>query len=434
MAITGLSIQAQSAKDIKTKKPNTRILMDPDINIDGLKIKNAKKLDTINYHNLTGVYTADQKTFYYVRHVDNKVYWYAESKDLSTSEVAFGELRSNRFNMYVVSTAKDKEGDDYLRANNLWYYNDEGQLFTKGTSPIVLNKTQRQTDQMHFPIRKKSYRTWKPKGCNQVDGEWLGTDGSAYYVSASNGKLIWFGESGHPKGGNHSNFWSNVFVGDLSILDDGSWDAEGTFLDVPKGTFLGSGKLKVNIKNNRMTAYPGASFGTTTWYREDAAYLKMEITNLKALSDEDLDWFGLISVGDEQFGISEKVGTVEIGDGNPKWAIESLHNMDYAKGLDGYKVVKIAVINMQDEDGFLAGEGDDLIDLSPFPEATALELYMDFERRIYVGYEHNRSIKLKEVGRAIGNSFTLKGDTNANSPGDGMEVGQITIRITDILY
>lgn len=93
-----------------------------------------------------------------------------------------------------------------------------------------------------------------------LTGTWQADDGGTYYLRHNGATLTWYGEqqATNPR-------WANVFDGRIN-----GQRIRGGWLDVPKGSTLGSGELQLEIKENgnvlEATRKSG-DFGGSRWIR-----------------------------------------------------------------------------------------------------------------------------------------------------------------------
>jgi hypothetical protein len=97
-------------------------------------------------------------------------------------------------------------------------------------------------------------------------GGWVANDGGTYYLRQVGRSVYWTGLSGTPGTPTFGTAFTNVFVG--AWYDDRT--IRGRWVDVPRGSILGSGTLTLRyLSSCRIvkTGETGSGFGASTWSR-----------------------------------------------------------------------------------------------------------------------------------------------------------------------
>ncbi len=108
-----------------------------------------------------------------------------------------------------------------------------------------------------------------------LTGTWTCNDGGTYYITQVGHKLFWYGEKSqtHPE-------WANIFTGSIhENLVKGSW------VDVPKGTFMHHGSLTVRIEAGGRTLKllsQSGGFKGSTWTKGNGAAQTLSLTDIPA--------------------------------------------------------------------------------------------------------------------------------------------------------
>jgi hypothetical protein len=92
-----------------------------------------------------------------------------------------------------------------------------------------------------------------------LTGVWNCDDGGIYYIRQLGNKIWWYGESNPNSPG-----WSNVMYGTIN-----GNTINGNWADVPKGSTMNNGVMKLNIEsNNKLSAISKTGgFGGSAWTR-----------------------------------------------------------------------------------------------------------------------------------------------------------------------
>ena len=92
-----------------------------------------------------------------------------------------------------------------------------------------------------------------------LTGVWNCDDGGKYYIRQLGNTFWWYGEANPDSPG-----WSNVMYGNIN-----GNTINGNWADVPKGSTMNNGIMKLNIEsNNRLSAISKTGgFGGSVWTR-----------------------------------------------------------------------------------------------------------------------------------------------------------------------
>jgi hypothetical protein len=102
-----------------------------------------------------------------------------------------------------------------------------------------------------------------------LTGVWRSSDGGTYYVRHIGDVVWWIGLSG----GNDGRTYSNTFRGTITTIPMFGNAIEGEWVDVPRGTNMGAGKMGLDITGLGSTDSPlqlykisdSAGFGPDVW-------------------------------------------------------------------------------------------------------------------------------------------------------------------------
>jgi hypothetical protein len=98
-----------------------------------------------------------------------------------------------------------------------------------------------------------------------LTGVWKSNDGGTYYLRHIGDIVWWIGLSG----GNDGRTYSNIFRGTITTLPVYDNVIDGEWVDVPRGTNTGAGKMVLDI-SSRTAIYKisdSGGFGPDTWVK-----------------------------------------------------------------------------------------------------------------------------------------------------------------------
>lgn len=382
--------------------------------------------------NKSGIYSPDGgATLYYVRFIENKMYWYSESE--SQAHVYSAELIETTTNSYRGKWYDLPNRMSNQKGSAIFALDSEGNIRKSSGNAHheVLYKISRSDARIYYPPSNVIQNAWKVSSTTSLTGCWKATDGSNTYILQDGDDLIWFSEMTHKHETDpHQNFWSNVFIGTIYDRRPNTSNPRpkhtiaGTFIDVPKGTYSGSGELRVdfhNLSSPILEKWESPAYGTSKWYRQRQADLKMTLGQLVAISEDscdEMDWKGNLDLGMVGNWETKNVA-FETNRGIPNWgSLEKRLTLSFLY----HEKLHVATVRFYDEDDALCGGGNDIIDISPCSSETTLKVYMDYFGNLYTDCDE---------------SFARAGDILTRITGDGkpkksnLETGEITLTIKD---
>jgi len=392
---------------------------------------------------VTGLYSPDNGyTVYYVRQIENKIYWYSENRNMEQSHVFSGELSNGSTNAYTGKWYDLPNGNSKGKGRATFIVNtEEGTIRkTQGNAHHeLLRKITREQAQIYYPPSNVIQNQWKVESESSMTGFWKANDGSNTYVLQDGEDVVWFSEVTHPHETNpHQNFWSNVFIGKVieRIPHTSSvrplMSVVGTFVDVPKGTYLGDGNLTVDFRKVdafKMVKYESPNYGTKEWHRQRFGAIEMLIGQIVAISDDacdEMDWKVNMQVG--IIGdITSKNFEFETDRGLPGWdKVSNKVLLDFTQ-----ERIKIGTITFKDEDDTFCGGGHDVIDVSPLNNQNKLTIYTDYFGKLYF-FSKISDISTRESFANVNDILTrITGDGSPKAPDDNLEIGEITLTVKD---
>ncbi|MEB3343971.1 hypothetical protein U6A24_00785 [Aquimarina gracilis] len=182
--------------------------------------------------NLSGYYYANDGGHYYVRHINNKIYWFGEHPSGIWANVFTGTISGKTITGDFYDVPKGRiagSGSLTLRVGcfgsgftKVSGNNFGGSVWTKAILPTNLPRPR----SAGFGVRNDF---------NDITGKWIGNDGGHYYIRQIGNRVIWFGEhsftSGRPAWANIA--WGSRFYSQLWL----DW------IDVPKGNTNSAGGI-----------------------------------------------------------------------------------------------------------------------------------------------------------------------------------------------
>ncbi len=212
---------------------------------------------------LTGYYSCNDGGHYYVRQVENSLYWFGEDGNgnwANAFEATLESAYTAKGSFYDVAKGRYKgRGPLTITVNP---YLDGFKLESGRFGGTVWTRKSR------LPRNLPGYRRagFSAFGnINNLDGEWRCDDGGVYYTREVGGMLIWYGEGGLDSGGKAA--FANVAFGTRK-----GNSIRMVWFDVPKGDFRFKGKgeftLKVTSANKfKMERNLKGGFGGRNWER-----------------------------------------------------------------------------------------------------------------------------------------------------------------------
>ncbi|MCI4649731.1 hypothetical protein [Phaeodactylibacter sp.] len=210
----------------------------------------------------SGLYNGSSQGLYYVRFVENKVFWFGESGDGGWANVMKGVVdNEDPTGFYITADFYDlPKGEATDLGPLVLKISKDGNLITK-VSGSGINASYTRTSMPAVLPNAQPAGFSQTGNINDLDGIWNGNDGAKYYIREIDGKVAWFGEenfnSGQP---GFANVAVGVRQGNYVLLE---------WADVPKGSSTGHGKLILKIDSaDRMSKISGLGFGGTSFVRQ----------------------------------------------------------------------------------------------------------------------------------------------------------------------
>ncbi|WP_338357582.1 hypothetical protein [Yeosuana marina] len=229
-------------------------------------------LNSFAQHDLNGYWEDNYGMHYYVRQIDNTVYWFGEHNDGVWAGVFKGTLTNNtqrailgnqpitiRGNIYDLPKGKGQTqadlGLNVLSANEM----------RKNFGPFSPTVFRKKMKPRNLPgIRSAAYTS------DGITGLWKGNDGGIYYMRQIGNNVFWYGEK---ISGSVVNF-SNIAIGAIS-----GNAISIVWADVPKGRNVGNGSLSLKLLGNRITKTSGSGFGGSSWVKINQAEIDVSVFN-----------------------------------------------------------------------------------------------------------------------------------------------------------
>ena len=255
-------------------------------------------LNSFSQHDLNGYWEDNYGMHYYIRHIDNTIYWFGEHSDGVWAGVFKGTITNNtqrailgnqpiniRGNIYDLPKGKGQTQAD-LGLNVLSAI--EMRKTSGPFSPTVFRK---KLKPRNLPgIRSAAYTS------DGITGLWNGNDGGIYYMRQLGNNVIWYGEKINGSVVDFSNIAIGTRSGNTISL---------VWADVPKGRNVEHGSLNLQLMGNRISKTSGNGFGGSSWVKTN----KEEI---------DVSVFNTI-IGGFASRVSLHLNTYAAAGGSPRW-------------------------------------------------------------------------------------------------------------------
>ncbi len=209
-------------------------------------------------NDLTGIWKCDDKGTYYIRQIEDSIWWYAVNSN--SARVAKGSIKGNTLSLYYVDVPKPNKGEG----------KGSGKLTLNRISPNELKAIQKPSDFDGLSWTRIQKERVMGAGLGpalekyidieSLTGVWLSDTGETYYIRQLGDNTVWwYGESSeyNPES---SNVAKGTRTGNMLNLD---------WVDVPKGEGSGSGKINLEIRQDRLVAIlKTGGFSSSEWQRK----------------------------------------------------------------------------------------------------------------------------------------------------------------------
>ncbi|HMN91105.1 MAG TPA: membrane dipeptidase, partial [Saprospiraceae bacterium] len=250
-------------------------------------------------HDLTGFYRGDNGNCgqAYIRQIGNNMYWFGEHPNGSFGHVFSGTISGNTLTGNLWDVPK---GTLMNKGNCVYSISADGNTLTLTGGTIGCNVLSKTT----LPATLPASRPMQP-GSGALTGVWDCNDGAATYVREDGNDFIFFSEA--KNNGTRPGF-ANLYIGKRN-----GNTVIGNWVDVPKGTHLGSGAMTLRVESDTRFVRVGEAngYGGGVWTRGGIS------TGLRGFVDMHTHPMVRWGFGEELF-----YGDV---DGNPSSALGSCH-------------------------------------------------------------------------------------------------------------
>jgi microsomal dipeptidase-like Zn-dependent dipeptidase len=204
---------------------------------------------------LTGFYRGDNGNCgqAYIRQIGNNVYWFGEHPNGSFGHVFSGTISGNTLTGNLWDVPK---GTLMNKGNCVYSISADGNTLTLTGGTIGCNVLSKTT----LPATLPASRPMQP-GSGALTGVWDCNDGAATYVREDGNDFIFFSEA--KNNGTRPGF-ANLYIGKRN-----GNTITGNWIDVPKGTHLGSGAMTLRVESDTRFVRVGEAngYGGGVWTR-----------------------------------------------------------------------------------------------------------------------------------------------------------------------
>jgi hypothetical protein len=218
-----------------------------------------------------GVWLGDDGGTYYLRQINEVVWW------IGLSGGNDGRTYSNVFRGTMTTQLIDNEriivingeftdvprGDAHNRGKLLLHVPSDNTIL-KISGGFGTEKWTKLIPPIFWHTEKWRGQSWSLTGTDlPLTGVWQASDGGTYYLRNIGKNVWWNGMSG----GNDGRSFNNVFNGEIQWPQTGPPRIIGEWVDVPRGTFAGSGILELRITSptTLQKISQTGGFEATTW-------------------------------------------------------------------------------------------------------------------------------------------------------------------------
>lgn len=204
---------------------------------------------------LTGFYQGDNGNCgqAYIRQIGNKVYWFGEHPNGSFGHVFSGTISGNTLTGNLWDVPK---GTLMNKGNCVYNISADGNTLTLTGGNIGCNVLAKTT----LPAALPASKPMQP-GSGALTGVWDCNDGAATYVREDGNDFLFFSEA--KNNGTRPGF-ANLYLGKRN-----GNTITGEWIDVPKGTHLGSGAMTLRVESDTrfVRTDGGNGYGGSAWTR-----------------------------------------------------------------------------------------------------------------------------------------------------------------------
>jgi hypothetical protein len=204
---------------------------------------------------LTGFYRGDNGNCgqAYIRQIGNNVYWFGEHPNGSFGHVFSGTISGNTLTGNLWDVPK---GTLMNKGNCVYSISADGNTLTLTGGTIGCNVLVKTTMPAALPASKPMQA-----GGGALTGVWDCNDGAATYVREDGNDFIFFSEA--KNNGTRPGF-ANLYIGKRN-----GNTITGNWIDVPKGTHLGSGAMTLRVESDTRFVRVGEAngYGGSVWTR-----------------------------------------------------------------------------------------------------------------------------------------------------------------------
>lgn len=204
---------------------------------------------------LTGFYRGDSGNCgqAYIRQIGNNVYWFGEHPNGSFGHVFSGTISGNTLTGNLWDVPK---GTLMNKGNCVYSISADGNTLTLTGGTIGCNVLSKTTLPATLPASRPMQA-----GSGALTGVWDCNDGAATYVREDGNDFIFFSEA--KNNGTRPGF-ANLYIGKRN-----GNTITGNWIDVPKGTHLGSGAMTLRVESDTRFVRVGEAngYGGGVWTR-----------------------------------------------------------------------------------------------------------------------------------------------------------------------
>ncbi|TPN81213.1 hypothetical protein [Aquimarina algicola] len=213
-------------------------------------------IKSVSIPNISGYYTGSDKGHYYIKQIDNNIFWMGEDPTGIWVNIFRGTLVGNKISGIFYDVPKGRNRG-FRELEFVVNGNVINKTYGPGFGGNVLTKSVKPND---LPgERPQGFGT--KDNINDLTGKWKANDRGTYYIRQIGDRVVWFGEQDYTSG---RPVWSNVAFG-TRVEDTITLE----WADVPKGRNGGSGQLTLTVDdaNQLSRIRVSGGFGGSRWKR-----------------------------------------------------------------------------------------------------------------------------------------------------------------------